>query len=297
MEGPLPTAPVGSEGFLQGSKSWLPGTSIPASRVAPRLPRSPPTAARWGALRGRLGSLLPSPGAPGRGFPRRPRQASSEPAEGRAAAEPRCPRVGPRGGAAPAQCFLRGDWHGDARCPPAQLGPAPPYSGWLAAEGGDGSGPPDLDATGEPGAPGPVVRGAGPASGLGAGAGRLPNGRRATRSRQARWGPSPLLSAHLAPDRPRRALLLASRPPPRPAVCAGSARSPSPLAPRSSLPSGSGPSLTCSQRTCFFLLKGSRNPSPRAPTASPPRKVLLQEALGFCPQPWALELGSRHRGH
>ena len=39
VEGPLPTAPVGSEGFLQGSNSWLPGPSIPASRVAPRLPR------------------------------------------------------------------------------------------------------------------------------------------------------------------------------------------------------------------------------------------------------------------
>lgn len=39
VEGPLPTAPVESEGFLQDSNSWLPGPSIPASRVAPRLPR------------------------------------------------------------------------------------------------------------------------------------------------------------------------------------------------------------------------------------------------------------------
>ena len=46
-------------------------------------------------------------------------------------------------------------------------------------------------------------------------------------------------------------------------------------------PSGSGPSLTCPQRKCFFLLKGSRNPSPRGPAAPPPRKVLLQEVLGF----------------
>lgn len=213
---PFPQRLWGVKAF---SRARAPGCRGPQFQPPASLPGSPApaTAVRWGAARARLGAWKP-----GRGFPGRPRPVSSGPGgvagEG---PEPKGAAGWGRAGTAPTRrgsAWRRPPPSGPARPRPAVLGTAP--------------GRPILT---QPESPERLDRSCGPTSGQGAGAGRLPNGRRATRSRQARWGPSPLLSAPLAPYRPRRTLLLTSRPPPRPAVCAGSARFPSPLAPRSSL--------------------------------------------------------------
>lgn len=217
VEGPQPTAPgapTGSEGFLQDAPPAPPppprgsGHSILPSRVTHPPPRAATTAARWGA-RSEVVCAPPAPGHLEEGT--RGARAQRAP-DRRRARRPKSPGArGPGRGVGPRR-------HGAA--PPGILMETP------AARG---SGPPEPDATGEPG--GPRFRAGG---GRGQGPERVrPNGRRATGAdrpggRRARILPAPL-SAPPAPARPHRSLPFASRP--RPVACAGSAPSPCPARP------------------------------------------------------------------
>lgn len=131
------------------SRARAPGCRGPQFQAPASLPGSPgpATAVRWGAVRARLGSLLPSPGAPGRGFPGRPRPVSSGPGGvAGAGPEPKGAAGWGRAGTAPPPRGI------GMETPAARPSSAPPR------RTRDGSRPPDPDATGEPRAPGPVVR-------------------------------------------------------------------------------------------------------------------------------------------